>query len=161
NKDKFIVLFETANNLAEKLKRLSEAKISSIILIDSKPISDPLKKVSIQDLHLKNILHDDARDMAFLNAIKSNNDMKHLNINDIDYYLMESISSIDGAIILDSLLNIISFGEVINMQKSNDHETYGTGTKAAKHASNYCLAIKISEDGDIYFYANGMTQLTI
>ncbi|MCY9204456.1 hypothetical protein [Bacillus atrophaeus] len=66
---------------------------------------------------------------------------------------MQAISAIDGAVLLDSNLTISSFGETVNMTGCPDYQdTFGTGTKAARYASRNCLAIKISEDGDIYFF---------
>jgi DNA integrity scanning protein DisA with diadenylate cyclase activity len=72
------------------------------------------------------------------------------------------IASIDGAIILDKNLNILSFGEIILESKNKENITsnadkliFGARTTAAKEASFSGIAIKISEDSDIELFKNG------
>ncbi|WP_163136045.1 hypothetical protein [Bacillus subtilis] len=131
-------LMDSIEVLTETLIRLSNCSTSSIFLI---------KNETSKDSNRSN------RQPLYLNAL-SNKD-NNFNIIDIDYYLIESMSSVDGALIFDSILNIVSFGEVINMSEAPKYpDVFGTGTKAARYASKDCLSIKISEDGDIYLFKN-------
>lgn len=74
-----------------------------------------------------------------------------MSVTEIDKFLLETISVVDGAMVIDGHMNIVSFGEIIEMPNNVVYkDTFGTGTKAARYASNLGIAIKISEDGDIY-----------
>lgn len=92
----------------------------------------------------------------------------------LDSQLVKLIADVDGAIIIDSNMNLMSFGEMIVTQNLLDVHVHrlinGLGTKmytqqndtksfrggarslAALNASTYGLAIKVSEDGDISIY---------
>lgn len=75
---------------------------------------------------------------------------KQINILSCDPYLFSLIASLDGALILDRYFNIESFGEMINSLPDVQTRNYrGARTHAAISASQFGLAIKISEDGDI------------
>ena len=80
-----------------------------------------------------------------------------INISEIDDELFILLSSIDGAVILDNSLNIISYGSMIKTQdidRSNCANVYGARTNAAINATKLGTSIKISEDGDIDIYRN-------
>ncbi|WP_379143572.1 diadenylate cyclase [Paenibacillus sp. sgz500992] len=85
------------------------------------------------------------------------------NIEEVDMHLLESIACIDGAVILDTNYNILSFGEMIQpAKKSKDSEiAFGARTNASINASYYGLAIKVSEDGDISVFKDGNIVLKI
>ncbi|MCY8986129.1 hypothetical protein [Bacillus atrophaeus] len=148
-------VIENTDKLVEKLLRLSQSNVSSIILIDS------YEGKTLKDLQTNLILKNNADTVEpiYLNVIKNKN--KNLNIKNIDYYLFESIASVDGAVILDSQLNIVSFGEVINTNSKTYEDTFGTGTTAARYASQYSLALKISEDGDIFIFEDEELKLKL
>ncbi|MCY8484872.1 hypothetical protein MOC97_05120 [Bacillus atrophaeus] len=130
-------LMDSIEVLSETLIRLSSCSTSSIFIIKN----DASKDSNRSDLQ-----------PLYLNALSSKD---NFNIIDSDYYLIESLSSVDGALTFDSNLNIVSFGEIINMSEAPEYpEIFGTGTKAARYASKDCLSIKISEDGDIYLFKN-------
>lgn len=85
----------------------------------------------------------------------------NMNIKTCDLYLLQSIASIDGAVILDSLFDILSFGEIVNNQLNSNSKSFGARTTAALSASDFGLAIKISEDGDIDIFRNREHCLSI
>ncbi|CCU56851.1 hypothetical protein [Bacillus subtilis] len=135
-------LMDSIEFLSETLKRLSLSSTSTIFLINWE--SEFFKLIN---------QNNENSPPMYLKAISSVDDTKQLNIKDIDYYSIKAISSVDGAVLLDPRLNILDFGATVNMTGSPDYQkTFGTGTKAARYASRNCLAIKISEDGDIYFF---------
>lgn len=155
-------LIKGAEVLATHLKRLSNSNTSSIIIIDPKnkdlnfDYTPKLDELSVSTLLKKN------QSDSLYSKILIDYDSTNLNIKDTDYYLIESIASVDGALILDSKLNIVSFGEVINISKAPKYEnTFGTGTTAAMYSSQKCICIKVSEDGDIYIFQNEALKLKI
>lgn len=136
-----IIVFVESEKSMLNLSSLTEQKASEL-LKDS-----PFKEKNSKKIYLELIKHDGV----------------HLNLSDINTKLLESLCSVDGALVLDSNFNIVSFGEIINtsLQENLDNNTYGTGTNACKIASKNSLAIKISEDGDIKVYFKGIDILKI
>lgn len=81
-----------------------------------------------------------------------NKDQNIIKFSDIDRKLRAELVSMDGATIIDSDENIISFGAIIK----NDSGSYGGGRgAAARKLSKYGLSIKISTDGYIEVYIDG------
>lgn len=81
---------------------------------------------------------------------------KNININDISLNILMSFATIDGAVIIDNEGFLKGFGVIISkgLSKSN-YSGVGARTTAAKIASDYGIAIKISEDGPISIFKNG------
>ncbi|UTE77218.1 diadenylate cyclase [Rossellomorea sp. KS-H15a] len=87
-----------------------------------------------------------------------------INIRSCDSYMFELLASIDGAILLDSYFNLLSYGEIINNninQANSKIQFRGARTTAAMNASKFGLAIKVSEDGDISVFEDGTLLMTI
>jgi DisA bacterial checkpoint controller nucleotide-binding len=67
------------------------------------------------------------------------------------------LASLDGAVVLNNSGRIRAYGAVLQPRKAGRlRGTEGSRTKAAIGASNYGLAVKISSDGDITVYHNGV-----
>jgi hypothetical protein len=67
------------------------------------------------------------------------------------------IASLDGALVLANSGKILAYGAVLQPKKAGRlHGSEGSRTKAAIGASNYGLAVKISSDGDITIYFDGV-----
>lgn len=150
-------------NLLEALRMLSKNNISSLIVFNTKfnkdqgSLSINLKEANklLAELPLKK----HTSDFNYLELIKAGE--KHKSVEDIDMDLFVNLCSVDGAVILDSAFNILSYGEIIDTNLKSINE-FGTGTNACKVASeNGGLAIKVSEDGDIKVYSNGELILTL
>lgn len=138
-------LMDSIEVLSATLKRLSLCNLSSIYLINYE--NELLKVINEANKNPSPL---------YLNVVSIGSSIfGNINTQEADYYVMQAISAIDGAVLLDNNLTISSFGEIVNMTGCPDYQdTFGTGTKAARYASRNCLAIKISEDGDIYFFQN-------
>jgi hypothetical protein len=71
--------------------------------------------------------------------------------------LAVELASLDGAVVLANSGEILAYGAVLQPKNSGRlHGSEGSRTKAAIGASNYGLAIKVSSDGDITVYFDGM-----
>jgi len=147
--------------LTDIIQNISRNGSSSIFVVILKgKQSKLLSKGSAKQILIDNNFEKNNCDRNFLNAIYD--DQHHIKINDADQYLVESIASVDGAVILDADLNIVSFGEIISIPSDVVYnDTFGTGTKAARYASSLGLAIKISEDGDISIFVSEKLLLKI
>lgn len=152
------------NILVNTIKKLAQTNTSSILMFTSiKPneivYSDGLNvgeaKESLSNLPLKG----HPENYLYLKTIREND--IHLNVKDVGVPFLCNICSIDGAVVLDDMLNILSFGEVIEIP-SKPNGVFGTGTSACKAVSeNGGLAIKVSEDGDVKVYSDGVLILSL
>ena len=150
--------------LFNTIKKLSQTNTSSIILFTpikpeeiaySNELTLDEAKESLSKLPLK----PKSKDYLYLKLIQQND--KHLNVINVGVPFLSNICSIDGAVVIDDMLNILSYGEIIEIP-SKPNEVFGTGTNACKVASeNGGLAIKVSEDGDVKVYSDGKIILTL
>ncbi|COJ70213.1 Uncharacterised protein [Streptococcus pneumoniae] len=148
-------------------------KLVNVIEMLSKKGSSSIFIIVLQNEHNTNLTYSDAEEFLVKNKFKKNNldrdflnvirdNKRHLSVTEIDKFLLETISVVDGAMVIDGHMNIVSFGEIIEMPNNVVYkDTFGTGTKAARYASNLGIAIKISEDGDIYIFSNEELLLKI
>ncbi len=79
---------------------------------------------------------------------------------DCDLAYLELIATIDGAVILDSSFNILSFGELLDVSNIRT-EALGARTAAAYAGSRFGIAIKVSQDGDVLMLENGKVLIEI
>ncbi len=77
---------------------------------------------------------------------------KTAKLTEIHFNFLDLITSIDGAIILDSSFNLLTFGELIKLDRGS--RDLGARTNAALSASKSAIAIKVSEDGEITMYVD-------
>ena len=71
--------------------------------------------------------------------------------------ILETISRLDGAIVLDRDSNLLAFGAILRHDLTLALETEiveGSRTTAALESSRYGSVLKISEDGLVSFYSN-------
>ncbi|PFC23499.1 hypothetical protein CN264_19005 [Bacillus cereus] len=145
-------------NVIEMLSEKGGSSIFIIVLDNEQNIN--LTYSDAKEFLAKNNFKKNNLDRDFLNVVR--NDKKHLNFTEVDKFLIETISAVDGAVVIDSHMNIVSFGEIIEIPNNVVYqETFGTGTKAARYASKLGIAIKISEDGDIYIFSEEKLLLKI
>ncbi|UDW08393.1 hypothetical protein FHP23_010550 [Bacillus cereus] len=157
--------FKCIEILIENITFLSKNKISSIIMFASNRGENDqwnaslTEKEAIEILESAPLKKSDSKKM-YLELIKRNG--HHLNIAEVNSKFLGNLCAIDGALVLDDIFNILSFGEIIDVAvQKHDANIYGTGTNACKVASEKDLAIKVSEDGDIKVYLMGKNLLTI
>ncbi len=129
-------------------KNLSEKNIGSLICI--------LKKSSLRNQTIyKSMLQKEGLSTEKYKKIIQTENERSINIRSCDPYLFELIGSVDGAIIMDHHLNILSFGEMISSRPNISGKDFrGARTLAALSASYYGLGLKVSEDGDMQVFEN-------
>lgn len=160
-KQLLLKMTDSVLKLLNIIKQLSEKENSSIFTIllknDQRELltsSEAVNFLTRNSFNKNNIEKD------FINVIKIND--AHLNINDSDPFLIETIASVDGAVVIDGYLNLVSYGELIDIPSDIIYEdTFGTGTRAARYASRLGMAIKVSEDGDISLFSDEKLLLKI
>jgi hypothetical protein len=75
--------------------------------------------------------------------------------------LIADVSCLDGAAVTDRNGNLISYGQVLRLAKVGGAGEQGARTRAARAGSKFGVAIKVSADGDIAFYADGTKRFEI
>jgi len=87
---------------------------------------------------------------------------KKAQIKDHNLNYLKLISEVDGAVTLDSELNLLSFGRLLKLDTEGlEEKVEGGRTAAAVSGSKYGLAIKISEDKKIEVWENKVKVLEI
>lgn len=81
-------------------------------------------------------------------------DIRNVELLSLSSEKLIDLISVDGATIINSQMELVDFGRILKNNMQNNSE-YGARTNAAISASQYGLAIKISEDGDVTLYRNG------
>ena len=81
-----------------------------------------------------------------------------IRVLDIPITVLETISRIDGAIVLDANSNLLAFGAILRHEELADlhpENIEGGRTTAAIAASRFGSVLKVSEDGLISFFQKG------
>ncbi len=87
--------------------------------------------------------------------------LQRLKIHSWARQLATDIASLDGAIVIDRNGNLISYGQVLKIAGVSAGGAQGARTRAAMAGSKYGIALKVSADGDISFYAGGEKRFEI
>jgi hypothetical protein len=132
---------------------LYEGKGGLFLILKRTITSEELKKIYINDGEEKSI---------YEKIVLQKN--KNVQLKDHNFEYLKLISKIDGAVTLDSSFNLLSFGKLIRLNvkgHKSDKTIQGARTAAALSASEYGLAIKVSEDGNITIWQNKGKKLEI
>ncbi|MBU8905558.1 hypothetical protein [Desertibacillus haloalkaliphilus] len=168
------VIVESINRFINYIKNLSQQNSGALFVIlennkeiiesENGKINMSLYENQLEFDQVYDIIPNELIDKELLGKGTYNDIQKDSNlykdILNIDKYLFYLISSLDGAVLLDSSFNILSFGENIKTSEllasgTSDLQQAsinGTRTYAAVAASKFGIAVKISEDGDIEVY---------
>ncbi|WP_144474035.1 hypothetical protein [Bacillus tropicus] len=148
------------NTIVNTIKTLSSSNASSIIIIIPRTalgfpsgfkVNYELKEEEVKKLLELAPLKNKNTGNLYLKIIK--NGENYLNAKEVNARFLNNLCLVDGALVFDSLFNILSFGEIIDTSnEKNIGNVFGTGTNACEIASKNAIAIKISEDGDIKVY---------
>lgn len=87
------------------------------------------------------------------------------NLKDLGRRTISEIASIDGAVVCDYQGEILAAGAILRISsedpQSDEYQTGGARTKAAKLCSKYGIGIKVSNDGNVQFYDSGTRFLSM
>lgn len=148
-------VIDNINVVTKILKNLTLEKKGALILIlkeDIKDFEDFLDMKEIEEKLSSNFLlskfsfDSDIYKQIILDRENS------IKVKDIHFNFLDLLLSIDGAVILDSSFNLLTFGELVKLELGSGGSDFGARTNAAISASKYAIAIKISEDGEVTMY---------
>ncbi|WP_028400018.1 hypothetical protein [Ectobacillus panaciterrae] len=161
------ITIKRIDRLVGLIKRLSQTEKGSlfVILLDAnlcdttRPQKEPIRhEKAIQQIPVQMLLKGDTSLNKFVHIIKRHD--YALNVLDGDFLFLELLASIDGAVILDSSFNFLSFGELLDISGIRT-EALGARTAAAYAGSRFGIAIKVSQDGDVLVLHNGEILIEI
>jgi hypothetical protein len=133
-------IFTTALNLAE-LRRgglfvvLDRAESAAALVVDDDRLNTPDPQRGKPRLHYL---------------------LRGKRVLDLTPSLLESISRMDGGIVLDRESNLLAFGAILRSGSKAVEAREGGRTTAAVNASYYGDVLKISEDGAVSYYRDGL-----
>ncbi|RTE08241.1 diadenylate cyclase [Paenibacillus whitsoniae] len=147
------------SDIVRKISQNNGSSIFLILLNNHLPQLEVVKPNNEEILRASGFTNNNL-ERNFINVIRSEGN--HINMKDSDQYLLETVAAIDGAVVINSNLDLISIGEIIVVPKRKRYpDTFGTGTTAARYASRNGISVKISEDGDIYIFYHEKQLLRI
>jgi hypothetical protein len=83
--------------------------------------------------------------------------LRKKHVLELETSVLQSIARVDGGIVMDRVGRLLAFGAILrNSGAAWAAAQDGGRTTAAVHSSRFGLAIKISEDGMVSFYRNGV-----
>ena len=148
-------VIDNINVITKLLKNLTLEKKGALILILKEDIKD------FEDCIDMNIIEEKLSSNFLLSKFSFKSDIykqivlereNSIKVKDMHFNFLDLLLSIDGAVILDSSFNLLTFGELVKLEGSGTD--FGARTNAAISASKYTIAIKISEDGEVTMYDN-------
>lgn len=98
----------------------------------------------------------DQVDRAFDRAMKS------LQLTQLARSVLSELAALDGAVVISNAGAVLAFGAVLEPNnRRGTHVDEGSRTKAARGASHYGLALKVSSDGDITIFLEGRELIRV
>jgi hypothetical protein len=82
--------------------------------------------------------------------------LRKKHVLELELSVLQSIARVDGGIVMDRVGRLLAFGAILRNTGASWAAQDGGRTTAAVHASRFGLAVKVSEDGMISFYRDGL-----
>ena len=99
-----------------------------------------------------------ANDAAGTDKARTHYLLRGRRLLDLEPSLIESIARMDGGIVLDRASALLAFGAILHAAPGANpaHASEGGRTTAALAASRHGSVLKVSEDGQVAFYRDGV-----
>jgi hypothetical protein len=85
--------------------------------------------------------------------------LRNTYVQSLDRRVLTDLASLDGAVVVDRTGRLLAYGAMLRSATSGSAQ--GARTRAAVGASRFGLAMKVSSDGGISFYRNGVVVLDV
>lgn len=162
NNESMEKVIENINLISELLKSLIISKKGALILILKEDIVNFQESINMDYIEKKLDQNFLLSKFSFESDVYKKiilEEEKSLKITDFHFNFINLLLTIDGALILDSSFNILSFGQLIRLNTQG--KELGARTNAAISASSYAVALKVSEDGEVSMYDKGKLIIKI
>ena len=148
-------LFQVALNLAE-------ARVGALFVVVRDPVHSVPQLVSLPDQIAAEIAADDPEDPENLSPRLAKRTLHHVvrgrTIGDLDPSVLESIASLDGAVVVDQDGRLLTFAAILRIAPEIldlGRAVQGARTLAGLAASLHGPVLKVSEDGYLTMFLKG------
>jgi len=131
------------NALASLVSTIADLRFGALILIAADPQALPVSVGNISSSPISKFLHESIRGRTIEELMRNNSAI--------------GVLTSDGLTAVDRNGVVLTAGEIIDLSGAKGESVSGGGrTQAARAASSFGLAIKISEDGPITLFQDGV-----
>ena len=153
---------DLARRLFQAALNLSEARVGALLVVARDPAISSPQLIAPIDRMTEEVAVDDPQDPENLSPRLAKRALHHavrgMNLGQLEPTVLESIASLDGAVVTDPDGALLTFGailrinpEVLDMGRS----VQGARTLAALAASQFGPVLKVSEDGYVSMFLKG------
>jgi hypothetical protein len=153
--DMALWLFQAALNL-------SQARIGALLVVARDPARAIKELIAPADRITEEVAVDDPQDPENLSPHLAKRALHHAvrgsTLCDLEPAVLESIASLDGAVVIDQIGRLLTFGAILRIAPETlelVRSVQGARTLAALAASQYGPVLKVSEDGYISMFLKG------
>lgn len=153
--DLALCLFQAALNL-------SESRTGALLVVARDPQRAVRELIAPADRMTEEVAVDDPQDPENLSPRLAKQALHHAvrgaTLCDLEPAVLESIASLDGAVVVDQIGRLLTFGAILRIAPETleyVRSVEGARTLAALAASQYGPVLKVSEDGYIAMFLKG------
>ena len=151
-----------ARRLFQAALNLGAARIGALLVVVRDPEKSIPQLIAPIDRMTEEIAVDDPQDPENLSPRLAKRALHHavrgMNLIQLEATVLESIASLDGAVVTDSDGNLLTFGAILRISAETlelGRSVQGARTLAALAASQHGPVLKISEDGYVTMFLKG------
>jgi DNA integrity scanning protein DisA with diadenylate cyclase activity len=141
---------------------LSEARTGALLVVARDPARTLTELIAPIDRMTEEIASDDPQDPENLSPRLAKRALHHAvrgtSLCDLEPSVLESIASLDGAVVFDLSGRLLTFGAILRIAPETlqfVRSVQGARTLAALAASQYGPVLKVSEDGHLTMFLKG------
>lgn len=148
-------LFQAALNLCEERK-------GALFVVLRNPAETASKLIAPADRIYEEVVADDPEDPENLSPRRTKRALHHvvrgMHLADLEPVILETIASLDGAVVVDSDGRLLTFGAILRIAPEAlelDRAVQGARTLAGLAASQFGPVLRVSEDGYMTMFLKG------
>jgi hypothetical protein len=141
---------------------LSEARTGALLVVARDPARTLAELIAPIDRMTEEVASDDPQDPENLSPRLAKRALHHAvrgaSLCDLEPSVLESIASLDGAVVVDLSGRLLTFGAILRIAPETlqfVRSVQGARTLAALAASQYGPVLKVSEDGQLTMFLRG------
>ncbi len=151
-----------AESLFQAALNLAEARVGALFVVVRDPAQSVPQLISLPDQMAAEIAVDDPEDPENLSPRLAKRTLHHVvrgrTIGDLDPTVLESIASLDGAVVVDEEGRLLTFAAILRIAPESlelSRSVQGARTLAGLAASLHGPVLKVSEDGYLTMFLKG------
>jgi hypothetical protein len=153
---------DLAECLFQAALNLSESRKGALFVVLRNPAETASKLIAATDRIYDEVVADDPEDPENLSPRKTKHALHHvvrgMHLSDIEPAILETIASLDGAVVVDLDGRLLTFGAILRIAPEAlefDRAVQGARTLAGLAASQFGPVLRVSEDGYLTMFLSG------